>query len=138
MVAAIIILSIALILATTAAIVFYKIMTTLGRSIQNIYENLLALDFVTHPETPIPEELIEEKYEDATLIVNFCQCDSSIAALEIFDISQYMENKIISLTTFAQGQCFDETAEPYIVPHCDIYRLRNGEWIWRQNYNDGS
>lgn len=81
----------------------------------------------------IPEKDIKQKFLDVILMINIQpNPDSNFQGMmEIFDTSLYMEKQIIGLTYFVQAQ-LDYLSGVSFVPHCNVYKLKDGRWLWQQ------
>lgn len=84
-------------------------------------------------------------YKDVIMLLSFYAVDKDNFQ-EIIDLSSYEKNNVIGLTIFAQKQLFMQMAqkmglaqpqqaleflqEGVLIPHSNIYELKDGSWIW--------
>lgn len=84
-------------------------------------------------------------YKDVIMLLSFYAVDKDNFQ-EIIDLSSYEKNNVIGLTIFAQKQLFIQMAqemglaqpqqaleflqEGVLIPHSNIYELKDGSWIW--------
>lgn len=84
-------------------------------------------------------------YKDVIMLLSFYAVNNDNFQ-EIIDLSSYEKNNVIGLTIFAQKQLFMQMAqkmglaqpqqaleflqEGVLIPHSNIYELKDGSWIW--------
>ncbi len=185
---ALIIISVFLVLSLLLNIIFRKMLHNLINAVMQIDELSEELAFV-QGEADIPEEVIEQKFINATLLCHIEKNPFDGDVWKIVDTSSYEKNHIIGLTYFVQPDTFeelkntvsvdkikdsvrqkiidaiydkdDEVDENFIdelieqaydeiveedynideehgtmtrplLPHCTVYHLKDGRWLWRQ------
>ena len=151
MVIAIIILSIVATISILANILIISYLKHIFDKIKTFVQISKQLDALNpNFSMDIDEKDCEAIYKDVNLIVTV---EKSEVTATSYDISSYEKNNIIGLTYFVQEQDLKEMQQkflkqipeaaemspqeqqelftkPEIIPHCDVYHLKDGNWLW--------
>lgn len=142
---------IALIIVSILALIFLGLAILFARMTSKLCDYIEMINALAELEDgPPPEEMILEKYPNATMLYNLERAAGNEDFAQIYDTSLYLKNGIIGLTQFVQEQVLEEIAaqkklqaqdvidiaKNIIIPNCTVYQLKNGMWLWRINEND--
>ena len=139
---------IALIIMSILTLIFFVLTILFAQMIRKLCDYIETIDTLTKLEDgPPPEEMILEKYPNATILYTLERATGNEDFAQIYDTSLYMKNGIIGLTQFVQEQILEkimaqeefqaqdiiDMAQNIIIPNCTVYHLKNGMWLWRIN-----
>lgn len=133
-----------------------KIKKQQAQALQELEQLYFQLEFLQGNDYDKTYPAIEEIFENVILFlqikINPNKSDDSVT--KIFDVSLYARSHIIGLTYFIQEQLAREqiasehlleiaretgenpvdllAASTTIQPWCTVLRMKNGDWLWRQ------